>query len=143
MGGVVTTTRGTLLRPLTQRVHTQDEGGLSRAVLGSQGKSQPTSEEHANVLEKTEVPSPTHHVPHVGPNGIVEIERVASCLPLDPALHFLLLEPFYLPESNVDIIYFKGVMFAQVKYSLCKPDNPSVSPGTDIKSQTQCNGSYL
>lgn len=132
-----------MLRPLTQRVHTQDEGGLSGAVLEMQGKSQPTSEEHANILEKTEVPSPTHHVPHVGPNGIVEIKRVTSHLPLDPALDFLLLEPFYLPERNVDIIYFKGMMFPQVKYLLCKPDNLSVNPGSDIKNQKRCNCSSL
>jgi hypothetical protein len=53
----------------------------------------------------------TYHVPHVRPNGIIEIKRVTSRLSLDSALHFLLLQPFYLSERKVDIIYLKVQCF--------------------------------
>ena len=53
-------------------------------------------------------PRPTHHVPHVGPKRVDEIQGVGvpSRLSLHPAFNFLLLEPFDLSGRNAVTVYF-------------------------------------
>lgn len=77
--------------PRERRVYPQDEVWLFGVTLRTElcgGKS--THPRHRAM--------PTHHVPHVGPNGVVEIKGlgVTPCLSLHPAFYFLLLKPFHL-----------------------------------------------